>query len=79
MVFCHFNNSYSFLPSPEQILQGIILAQMNEFKSELFEDEQNFGYLFKDLADIWKKIFALAEVANMKKPLSPKILKNPNH
>ena len=38
MVFGHFNNNHEFLPSPEQILFAIILAQINEFASDVYED-----------------------------------------
>ena len=31
MVFAHFNHSLGILPTPEQILHGIVLAQINDF------------------------------------------------
>lgn len=33
MVYSHFNNDIPFLPSPNEILKGIIHAQVNQFST----------------------------------------------
>ena len=38
MIFGHFNKSLGFLPTPEQILYGIVLAQIDQFANESLED-----------------------------------------
>ena len=44
MVFGYFNNDFGFLPTPDQILYGIILAQIDEFKDI---NVQNFNRVVK--------------------------------
>ena len=74
MVYGHFNNDHALLPSPEQILQGIVEAQIDEFQKERYENLSNFIPIIKSHTDIWKKIFQLAKMTDMKKPLTPEIL-----
>lgn len=76
MIFGHYNRNYSFLPSPEQILKGIIQAQIDQFADENVED---YAPLIKSSVDVWKKIFKMANQADMRKPLTPEILSNPNN
>ena len=40
MVFGHFNNSIGFLPTPDQIMYGIVLAQIEDFSGESIENSQ---------------------------------------
>ena len=40
MVFENFNRFVPMLPSPEQILHGIILAQINEFRTVSYENDE---------------------------------------
>ena len=75
MVYGHYSKSISYLPTPDEILYGIILAQINEFKSyEKIEDSVIATYVF-----IWKRIFAMSSSVSMSKPLTPKILSDPKH
>lgn len=76
MIYGHLNHNHAFLPSPEQILSGIILAQVDQFRDE---DLENFTPIIKSKVEVWKTIFSLGEMADLKKPLSPKILGDPNH
>ena len=78
MVFGHFNETQSVLPTPNQILYGIILAQIYEFKND-GKNNDNFSSILDVYSDVWKKIFSLAKTVDMKKPLTQKILSNPDH
>lgn len=79
MVYANFNQNLSFLPTPEQILSGLVLAQVSQFSSEEYSNVENFNNTVKMDVAIWKKIFSLAKNTDMKKPLTPSILSNPNH
>ena len=79
MVFSNFNNNHKFLPTPNQILLGIIKAQINEFMSGKFEHKSNFVPIITCHTEIWKKIFSLSEKVNMDLPLTPQILSNQSH
>ena len=76
MVFGHFNHSLGILPSPEQILNGLVHAQIDQF-DEL--DIKNFKPIIKLRVEMWQKIFEMVEDVEMRKPLTPKILSDPNH
>ena len=76
MVFGHFNHSLGILPSPEQILHGLVLAQIVQF-DEL--DIKNFKPIIKLRVEMWQKIFEMVKDVEMRKPLTPKILSDPNH
>ena len=78
MVFGHFNETQSVLPTPNQILYGIILAQINEFKKD-DKNNNDFSNIIEIYSDVWKKLFSLAKTIDMQKPLTPMILSNPNH
>ena len=76
MVFGHFNNSLGILPTPEQILHGLVLAQIDQFDQF---DIKNFKPVVKLHVEMWQKIFDMVEDVEMRKPLTPKILSDPNH
>ena len=77
MVFQMFNKTFSFLPSQEEILYGIIKAQIDYSKSR-YKSVKNFKLIIDSTIKIWNKIFQLAKLEDMKKPLTPQILSNPN-
>lgn len=79
MVFHHFNYTFKFLPSPSQILSGLILAQIDQYNSEDFEKVENFNELIKLHLELWVHIFSLAKNTKLDFPLTPEILSNPNH
>ena len=76
MVFGHFNNSLGILPTPEQILHGLVLAQIDQFDQFTIK---NFKPIIKLHVEMWQKIFDMVEDVEMRKPLTPKILSDPNH
>lgn len=76
MVITQFNKIASMLPSPEDILYGIIKAQVNEFMSGDFQGTENFIPVISNYTDVWSKIFLLTGKAEMKTPLTKKILGN---
>ena len=65
MVFGHFNSTVGLLPTPEQILYGIVLAQIYQFENKVdqLQIELNFQ------VEIWIKIFQMVEDVDLKKPL----------
>ena len=78
MVFGHFNRTLPILPSPQQILQGIIQAQIDQY-SHLPANSQ-LDKIIKLDKNMWHVIFSLTEKeVDFKKPLTHKILSNPNN
>lgn len=72
MVYGHFNTTVDFLPSPDEILFGIIQAQIYNF----MEDEdlaimENYIPIIEFHVEIWKKLLELPKVVEMNKPLTP--------
>jgi len=65
-----FNKTFSFLPSQEEILYGIIKAQIDYSKSR-YKSVKNFKLIIDSTIKIWNKIFQLAKLEDMKKPLTP--------
>lgn len=81
MMIESFERSVTMFPSPEQIIHGIILAQINEFKNMSNTlDDFKLRHFTKNSTDMWKFIFSLTNmVHDFKKPLTHQILSNPNH
>ena len=66
------------LPSPKEILLGIILAQIDQYS--MLNKSANLKAIIKSEAETWKKIFSLAkQEAAFEKPLSPTILADPSN
>ena len=75
MVFENLNSFVPILPSPKEILLGIIQAQIDQYS--MLPQTQNLNAIVKLEAYIWKTIFSLAnKVSNFDKPLSSAILAN---
>ena len=72
----NFNSDQPILPTPEQILFGLIIAQINEYSNE---DLVNYIPVIRMDTNIWKKLFELPKDLQMTKPLTPKILSNPKN
>ena len=75
MMFGHCNHTLGLLPTPGQILYGIILAQVDQLKSE---GNSNFRCSLP-YTQMWKKVFAMVQGIEMNEPLTPKILSDPSH
>lgn len=75
MAFGQFNHNQAILPTPAQILNGLVLAQIEQLKREQIS---NFSVCLP-YVEIWKKIFDMVKNVPSQKPLTPKILSNPNH
>ena len=80
MVLSMLNTNHSFLPSPEEILNGIIQAQMDEF-AQLDPNLVDFKDHIKKYSEIWEKIIIIGNknMEEYKKPLSGKVLSDPNN
>ena len=76
MVFAHFNHRHGLLPSPEQILHGIVLAQIDQFDQATRTNMQLVGGFY---IKVWKRIFEMVEDVDMRRPLTPKILSDPSN
>lgn len=81
MVYSHFNRTHKYFPTPNEILHGLILAQIDEFMINDYETMENFKPIFESHTEIWLKLFDLAKVEkmDMDKPLTAKILSDPKH
>lgn len=80
MVFIHYNNTQAYLPTPEQILLGIMKAQINQFSSEEYSNVVYFDDIIKSNCQIWKRIFSLSSKSvKINQPLTLKILGNPKN
>ena len=75
LIFGYYNHSIGILPSPEQILHSIILAQMHQFTQS---KRVNYTEMMQ-CSQMWKKIFEMIKDVDLKKPLTPSILANPSH
>ena len=70
MVFDNLNQSIPLLPSPEQILKGIILGQVNQYK--YMPSADNLADIFYMESEVWNAIFKLGNSnIDFKKPLTP--------
>lgn len=78
MVYENFNRFVPMMPSLKQILQGIILAQIDQ-NSQLSKGVNLIG-LIDIQTQMWKQIFSMAKSVNdFNEPLTHKTLSNPNH
>lgn len=75
MVFGHFNHVHGYLPTPEQILYGVVQAQIHELKKETKTNYQTC----RPYVEMWQKIFEMVKNVEFRKPLTPKVLSDPNH
>ena len=73
MVFESLMRKIPLLPSPKEIVYGLIQAQINEFSNL---NEKAFLIAQVDcVTNIWKKIFSMAHLGpDFNKPLNPKVL-----
>ena len=70
MVLYHLLHDQPFLPTPEQILHGIVLAQADQFATSQQDDyECLYSYV-----NVWKKLFGMMKGVDMKKPITPTML-----
>ena len=78
MVFENFNRFVPMLPSPKEILLGIIQAQIDQYS--MLNKNANLIAIVSFEVETWKTIFSLADkVSNFDKPLSPSTLANPSN
>jgi len=78
MIAQMFNETFVCLPTPEEILFGIILAQIEQIL-EITGINGDFSNFIKSTVQTWKTIFSLGLNMDLKKPLTTKILSDPNH
>ena len=80
MVLSNFNYCQKpLLPSPNQILTGIINAQIQQFK--LYENNKMFNAILLPVNEMWSTIFNISKSDDIDpdKPLTHEVLSNPNH
>ena len=76
MVAQMYNQTFSFLPTGEEILIGIIKAQEDQIKED---ERENFNSYIDDSVKIWTAIVQMESKIDMQKPLTTKILSDPEH
>lgn len=67
MVFDFLVRERQVLPTPEQILYGLVLAQIDQFRND---QESNYTILFSYLK-VWRQIFEMMKGVDMKEPITP--------
>ena len=78
MVFENFNRFVPMLPSPKEIVLGIIQAQIDQYS--MLPQTQNLIATIRFVSKTWKAIFSLAEESSaFEKPLSPETLADPSN
>ena len=81
MIYGHFNHDIGLLPSPEQILFGLILAQVSYF-THLEKKDTDYRFMLNKSSPTWKiwdEIFKMMKSVDFDKPLTHEILSDPSH
>ena len=78
MVFENFNRFVPMLPSPKEIILGIIHAQIDQYS--MLKKSENLKGIIKIESVTWKYIFSLGKQdAAFEEPLTPSILADPTN
>ena len=81
MILIMFQNDTSYFPSIREIQDELIQAQLHEIQKNCqdWDNTSYFEQLKSDYARNWNILFDLAKLGDKEKPLTTKILANPNH
>ena len=81
IILILFERDYQYFPSMREIRDELISAQMNEIETSSYSWHQsmNFNAVKGTYKEKWQLLFDFEKLGNIDKPLSPKILSNPNH
>ena len=78
MVHDYFNRFVPLLPTPEEVLHGIIMGQFDQLK--MHQDKQEYSSLAQSTTQMWNNLLKKAKsVLNFKKPLTHRILSDSKH
>lgn len=81
MILIMFQRDIKYFPSMREIRDGLVEAQIHEIqtKSKNWNDKTCFAQIQSIYQLNWNLLFEMAELGDLDKPLSPKILQNPYH
>ena len=76
-----FIKDLSYFPTLREIRDELIKAQIDQVRqySESWDDDTNFKALSSIYANNWIMLFEIANLGDLDKPLTRKILSNPIH
>ena len=76
-----FDNDFDYFPTLREIRDGLIGSQLNFLNQAewLWNDRTIFNALKAGYLWQWNYIFKLKNLGSLDKPLTRKILRNPNH
>ena len=80
-ILIMFEDDYQYLPTLRDIKDGLIRAQNKKIDLEknTWSDNTKFSLLKDIYKENWEMLFNIDELGDLDKPLTPKILSNPNH
>lgn len=81
MILIMFEKDYQYFPTLKEIKDGLIQAQMRQldYEKDSWCNETRFKLLKATYTYNWECLFKIADLGDLEKPLTPKILSNPNH
>ena len=81
IILAMYENSVQYFPSLREIRDELIEGQMYHIRldSKDWTDSLNFKALKSMYKSKWSLLFDLGDLGDLDKPLTPKILSNPNH
>ena len=77
-----FANKVHYLPTLREIRDELIEAQLQQIQQKAkhtYSSKTNFTYLKDTYKDRWQMLFDLASLGDLDKPLTSRILKDPQH
>lgn len=83
MVLVMFEVDYKYFPSPREIIDGVVKAQLDKIESNFHSDTERrnlkvLNAIKANYGRTWKKLFHLSNIGHIDKPLAPEVLANPN-
>lgn len=81
MILYMFEHDYQYFPTLREIKDSLTRAEMRELKriKEMYTNQTKFELMMYTYREKWDYLFKIADLGDMDKPLTPKILGNPNH
>ena len=77
IVLKMLNLDTEFFPTPNQIMYGLVEAQIADLARFDFSKQALTNIQIQNYVDLWRKIFQMADDVEVDKPLTRKMLSNP--
>lgn len=77
-----FQKNLSYFPTLREIRDQLVQAQINKINNDsrnYYSKKTNFKMLARTYAEKWLLLFEMANLGDLDKPLTRKILSNPEH